>query len=120
MNISAEPDDDLGDELSEIELAAIECHKYYLSEAAGYDVGFCYARQHWLQHHSRRWRHLQFRRDLRLQMAEMRKYRWIKSEKIGRDLGQAAEIEWIRKFASQWRRRRDRRHPPNGKSDPEE
>ncbi|WP_372895029.1 hypothetical protein [Stieleria sp.] len=36
--------------LSESEIAQIEQHKYFLSEKAGYDVGWEHAEQDWREH----------------------------------------------------------------------
>lgn len=35
---------------------------------------------------------------------EMQRFKWIESEKAGRDLGQAALIDWIDKHAESFRR----------------
>lgn len=37
------------------------------------------------------------------EIAEIKKYKWILSEKYGRDLGVNAEIEWINKYAKLFR-----------------
>lgn len=39
------------------------------------------------------------RRFLEYQCEEIRKHKYIESEKAGRDLGTAAELDWVRKFA---------------------
>lgn len=39
-------------ELSPDVTAEIERHKYFLSEKAGYDVGWEHARQDWFEHHA--------------------------------------------------------------------
>ncbi len=49
-------------------------------------------------------------------MAEMRKHRWIESERAGTDLGSEAEMEWIQKFAAQWRRWREQQRVGRGDS----
>lgn len=41
---------------------------------------------------------------LRDQLEEMKKYKWIESEKAGRDLGDAAIIDWIHLYAAEFRR----------------
>jgi hypothetical protein len=40
---------------------------------------------------------------LEAEKAEMEKYKWIESEKAGRDLGNEAIIDWIHKYAAQFR-----------------
>ena len=40
------------------EVGAIMTHKWYLSEQAGYDIGWGYAQWSWVMHgHRSRWRH---------------------------------------------------------------
>jgi len=86
-----------------IEFEAIKVHKYYLSEKAGYDVGMDRAIADWLKNHAAAWRRERLKRDLREQIKEIEKYKWIESEKAGRDLGDQAIIEWVQKHAAQWR-----------------
>ncbi len=38
------------------------------------------------------------------QVEEAKRYKWIQSQKAGRDLGDAAVHEWVRKFAPQFRK----------------
>jgi len=38
-----------------------------------------------------------------LQVEEIKKHRWIQSERAGRDLSLEAEHEWIRKYAALFR-----------------
>lgn len=45
-----------------------------------------------------------FQDFLRMQRAEIRRHRWIESEKAGRDLGVEAEIDWAMKHALPFRR----------------
>ena len=42
--------------LSDDEIAEIERHKYFLSERAGYDVGWEYAQEDWNRHYAEKWR----------------------------------------------------------------
>lgn len=37
------------------------------------------------------------------QCEEMQKHRWIESEKAGRDLGESAYLDWVRKYAKVFR-----------------
>lgn len=39
----------------------------------------------------------------RCQVEEAKKYKWIQSQKAGKDLGDAAVIEWVKKFAADFR-----------------
>ncbi len=38
------------------------------------------------------------------QVEEAKKYKWIQSQKAGRDLGDSAINEWVKKFATQFRK----------------
>lgn len=97
---------DLG-QFSKAELHAIDVHKYYLSEEAGYDVGMECAVKDWLAHYASKWRYDRLKKDLEAQMREIEIYKWIESEKAGRDLGQQAAIDWICRFADKWRKEKD-------------
>lgn len=38
-----------------------------------------------------------------MQIEEMEKHKWIESEKAGYDLGEAARIDWVKKYAAKFR-----------------
>jgi hypothetical protein len=102
------PDHDLCiPRLSDAERRAVQTHRYFLSERAGYDVGDEAATQDWLRHHSRRWREERCREDARAQHDQIQCHKWIESEKAGRDLGEDAVVDWIRRFAASWRMHRE-------------
>jgi hypothetical protein len=42
---------------------------------------------------------MEFKQYLELQRREIERYKWIESEKAGRDLGMDAVIDWILKYA---------------------
>ena len=44
------------------------------------------------------------KRDLEEQKNEMDKYKWIRSEEVGHDVGKTVYMEWILKFAEIWRK----------------
>jgi hypothetical protein len=44
-----------------------------------------------------------FLRFLKDEAEEMEKYKWIESEKVGRDLGNVAILDWIKKYAASYR-----------------
>jgi hypothetical protein len=44
-----------------------------------------------------------FKKFMRLQCEEIRRRKWIESEKVGYDLGKDAELDWIKKYAVQYR-----------------
>jgi hypothetical protein len=89
------------------EIKAIEMHKYFLSQKAGYDVGEDFAIKNWLEHHSHRWQQDRLRQDMEEQRLEILKHKWIESEKAGDDVGKKAAIEWINKYAEKWRKWKD-------------
>ncbi len=91
------------DQFPPAEARAILVHKYYLSEEAGCDVGIGQAIDDWLMHHAERWRRRRLSRELEIQRGEMKRHRWLESERAGCDLGQEAEWDWIRRFAAHWR-----------------
>jgi hypothetical protein len=95
------------EQFSKAELHAIEVHKYYLSETAGRDVGLPSAIEDWLANYATRWRYERLKRDLEEQVQEIEIHKWIESEKAGRDLGQQAAIDWICRFADEWRKEKD-------------
>ena len=37
------------------------------------------------------------------QIDEIEKHKWIESEKAGHDLGEAARIDWVKKYAAKFR-----------------
>jgi len=45
-----------------------------------------------------------YKRYLQDQMREALKYKWTESEKAGKDLGEAAILDWISKYAKRFRR----------------
>lgn len=45
------------------------------------------------------------------QLDEMRKHKWIESERAGRDLGQESCLEWIRLYAADFRKWWEKTHP---------
>lgn len=94
-------------QFSSAEARAIEVHKYFLSLEAGFDVGLDYAVDHWLIHHSARWRQARLQEELDAQRSEIQKHKWIESERAGRDLGQGAVQDWIMRFAAEWRQWRE-------------
>jgi len=96
------------DPFSPDELKAIEVHKYHLSEKAGYDVGLEFAIKDWLQHHAVAWRGERLKNELQAQQDEIKKHKWIASEKAGCDLGDQAALDWVIRFAAQWRQHRNR------------
>lgn len=54
--------------------------------------------------------HDQFVEFLSEQKHEMEKYKWIESEKAGCDLGNIAIMDWIKKYAKQFREEYTAKH----------
>ena len=90
------------------EWQALEVHRYYMSERAGYDVGIVKTVEDWLLHYSASWRAQRLQKDLADQTKEIMKHKWIESEKAGTDLGNEAVLDWVRKHAGEWRRWREK------------
>jgi len=49
------------------------------------------------------------------EMEEIRRHKWIESEKAGRDLGQAAVLDWIERYAGLFHERMRPHLHPGGK-----
>jgi len=47
--------------------------------------------------------HQVFMEFLKDEKSEMERYKWIESEKAGKDLGQPIMIDWIKKYAASYR-----------------
>ena len=53
---------------------------------------------------SQRWSEERQAEMLAEQREEILRHKWIESEKAQRDLGSEAALDWIRRYAAQWRR----------------
>ena len=96
-----------GDHLTPAERREVERHKYYLSERAGHDVGFDFAARDWREKHAPQFHQA---RMLKLQSAEIARHKWLESEKAGRDIGRDAALDWVKRYAAQWRAWYNREH----------
>lgn len=99
-------------EFTGAEWAALEVHRYYMSEQAGHDVGIEKSVEDWLLYYSTGWRKERLEKDLADQTKEIMKHKWIESEKAGTDLGDLAALDWVRKHAAEWRRWREKSSQP--------
>ncbi|MCF6287259.1 MAG: hypothetical protein L3K26_19065 [Candidatus Hydrogenedentes bacterium] len=81
----------------------VERHKYCMSSASGYDVGFEVAYSDWLEKHAEPYRRETQARMLDMQREEIARHTWIESEKANRDLGREAALDWVLNYAAQWR-----------------
>ena len=91
------------DTLTNSERREIERHKYCMSLASGYDVGFDAACADWLENHAETFRQEEQARMLEMQRKEIARHKWIESEKANRDLGREAALDWVLNYAAQWR-----------------
>ena len=91
------------DTLTNSERREVERHKYFLSKSKGYDVGFEAACDDWLEKHAEAYRREAQARMLEMQRQEIARHTWIESEKARRNLGREAALDWVLKYAAQWR-----------------
>lgn len=89
--------------LSAAERHEIERHKWFMSQRVGYDVGFEAAREDWQRNHAYSWEQDRQNHMLSLQREEIARHKWIESEKASCDMGRDACLDWIRRYAAQWR-----------------
>lgn len=99
--------------LSKPEQRRVEKHRDSLSSERGSEVSYEEALQDWNQHHGQRWRKENHARMLAREREEILRHKWIESEKAQRDLGAEAALDWIRKYAAQWRKWYDEEHMRN-------
>lgn len=86
------------------ELKAIEIHKQCLSKREGREVALEEAIVDFLINYEADFLRRKQIEDFQEQNHEILKYKWIESEKEGRDIGtQRAAEEWISKYGSLWR-----------------
>ncbi len=88
---------------SKAEERAVERHRQALSEKAGHEVSFKDALADWLKNCACAWREGRQAKMLARQREEILRYKWIESEKAQRDVGKQPVVDWIRKYAAQWR-----------------
>jgi len=48
--------------------------------------------------------HMHLKKYLENQIEEMKKYKWVRGQELGRDQGENAFKEWAQKYASQYRK----------------
>lgn len=98
--------------LTPAEMREIERHKYFLSERAGYDIGFEAAASDWIERYGLLFRQERQAYMLNMQREEIARHTWIESEKAGCDLGRAAALDWVLKYAATWREWYNREYGP--------
>jgi hypothetical protein len=94
----------MAQQLSKAELHEVERHRVRMSSESGRDVSFDESLENWLKTQAQRWREERQARLLLKQREEILRHKWIESEKAQRDLGAEAALDWIRRYAAQWRK----------------
>jgi len=90
------------------ELRAIEDHKYFLSQEEGREVSIEEAIVDFLINYEDDYLKCKQSEDVAQQNDEIMKYKWIESEREGRDIGEeTAAMEWVEKYGSIWRNERE-------------
>ena len=54
---------------------------------------------------------IEFQEFCRCQVEEIKRHKWIESEKAGHDLGRAAVDDWVKKYAKTYREEWEHSHP---------
>jgi hypothetical protein len=102
----------LVDKLIRSQREEIEKYRWIESEKAGRDIGWQRASEEWKQKHFPAWKRSIREHGLEpslfeilwSQQEEIEKYRWIESEKTGRDIGwEQAVTEWQDRHYRAWR-----------------
>lgn len=91
-------------DLTKAEQLAVERHRLRLCGERGVNVDMGDALSDWMEHHSAQWRQERHVRMLAMEREEILRHKWIESEKGNRDMGSAAALDWIRKYAAGWRK----------------
>jgi phosphocarrier protein len=89
------------------EMPAIEVHKYFISIEQKKPVSFEDAIKDWNSKYRDDWLKEKTRIDNLKQKEEIDKYKYLRSEQEGRDLGPEAVEEWMQKYAPLWREARE-------------
>ncbi len=90
--------------LSKAEYRAVEQYRAQVVKERGRDVSLEEAESEWLDRCAVQWREARQREILKRQREEILRYKWIESEKAQRDLGAEAALDWIKRYAADWRR----------------
>jgi len=90
--------------LTPAELQAILDHKRSMAVVQGHEISLEEAIEHFIEHYELDWMREKQRRDLAEQRHEIEKHKYLRSEKVGHDIGKArAAEEWCEKYAPIWR-----------------
>ncbi len=74
-----------------------------LASSSGHSPDSHAALKIWLRDYSADWQRRRQLTAAQMQAEEIRKYRWIESEKLKCDIGKAAHMNWVRLYAAEWR-----------------
>lgn len=89
--------------LCKAERRAVEAYRRGLSAQWGREPEFEEAAAHWLTHAAPAWRKRRQEVMMAIQREEMLRHKWIESEKAQFDVGKQAYLEWIKRYAAEWR-----------------
>lgn len=89
--------------LDRVEYRAVDLHRGKLCSEWGREVSFEEAQSHWEEHCAADWRRERYAHMCAMQRDEIARHTWIESEKADQDLGLDAKLDWVRRYAAQWR-----------------
>jgi hypothetical protein len=99
-------------EMARSQREEIDKYRWIESERVGYDIGWKQASEEWMQKHFAGWKRSLRERGVQspafemlwFQQQEIESYKWIESERIGRDIGwKRAVTEWHDRHYGKWR-----------------
>lgn len=90
--------------LCRAEIRAVEGHQRALVAKRGREISFDEALDDWVQTSAESWRKRRQEVMMAIQREEMLRHKWIESEKAQRDVGKEVYLEWIKRYAAEWRR----------------
>jgi hypothetical protein len=90
-------------QLNLAEEVAIEQHRVVLEQQQGRQVSLDESRADWEATRAVKWREERQAEMLAHEREEILRHKWIESEKAQRDLGAEAVLDWIHRYAAQWR-----------------
>lgn len=89
--------------LTRAEQRAVHRHRDVLAKQQGTQVPYDHALADWMANHSAVWRARRHSLALEKQREEINKHKWILSEQARQDVGRDAVLDWISRYAAQWR-----------------
>ena len=104
----------MSQEKNTTEQREVERHRASISAERGCDDGFEESVSDCTAKCAQRRREERQAEMLAEEREEILRHKWIESEKAQRDLGSEAALDWIRRYAAQWRRWYERESKPKG------